>query len=352
MIDILFVTKQRNNAYGISVGLLNSANFVANALEEIGIKCQVVTVIDGNSIDREVHRVKPRFVFLEALWVTPAKVRELALKYKSIQWSIRIHSKTPFLAHEGMAFEWITEYKKIIKELTNVRMSSNNLDFNNDMSAVTGIDFDYLPNIYKPKFHKHKDKHKKSESKYIDVACFGAIRPLKNHLEQAIAAIIFADDIGKHLRFHINATRTEQKGDQVLRNLRGLFAMSKKHTLVEHPWVSHKDFVRDVGSMDMGMQVSMSESFNIVTADYIYNELPIVVSEDMDWVPAMYRATPTDTKDIIRTLKFAWDTPFLTPINTMALKWYNYKSTMTWVDHIQRFVSANGAKGVGYKRDK
>ena len=65
----------------------------------------------------------------------------------------------------------------------------------------------------------------------IDIGAYGAIRPLKNQLLQALAAIKFAESIGKTLRFHINITRIENNGDPVLKNLRNLFSNSVKKFL-------------------------------------------------------------------------------------------------------------------------
>lgn len=343
---VLFVTKKRLSNYGISVGLLNSATFVANALEYFDVETKVVSVIDGNCIDREVHLYRPDHVVLEALWVTASKLEELAKKYKHIQWCVRIHSKTPFLANEGIALEWIGQYKKLMKTYHNIHLASNNKEFNQDISKVTKVKFDYLPNIYQPNY-KSPHKHKKSTCEFIDIGCFGAIRPLKNHLEQAVAAILFAEELGKKVRFHINAGRTEQRGEEVLKNLRGLFKTSEGHELVEHGWMSHSDFVKLIATMDISMQVSMSESFNIVTADAIYSNVPVVVSEDIDWLPQVYRACPTDTQDIIDKLKVVWKSCLATTINKICLAWYNLKSLYWWLKYIYgtRFATAKQAVG-------
>ena len=37
--------------------------------------------------------------------------------------------------------------------------------------------------------------------------------------------------------------------------------------------------------MDLGLQVSYTESFNIVTADFVHCEKPIIVGYDTDWMP-------------------------------------------------------------------
>jgi glycosyltransferase involved in cell wall biosynthesis len=167
----------------------------------------------------------------------------------------------------------------------------------------------------------------------VDIGCFGAIRPLKNHLEQAVAAIRFADEVGKHLRFHINSERTEQKGDEVLKNLRSLFdGTVGKHHLIEHQWMSHAKFCKVMSRMDLHMQVSFSESFNIVTADAIYQDVPVVVSTDMDWVPSMFRAHATDTNEIVHKMHLACITPTL--FNQVALWLYNRKSLKTWKKYL------------------
>jgi len=46
--------------------------------------------------------------------------------------------------------------------------------------------------------------------------------------------------------------------------------------------MEHNDFIRVVKSMDIGMQVSLSESFNIVAADFVSNGVPLVGSPDIE----------------------------------------------------------------------
>ena len=119
---------------------------------------------------------------------------------------------------------------------------------------------------------------KNNKKDTINIAVFGAIRPLKNHLIQAISAIQFANEEGLKLYFHINGTRIENNGDPVLKNLRELFEGQEKHELVEHCWMEHDKFVELLQSMDICMQVSFSETYNIVTADAVNGLVPVVVS--------------------------------------------------------------------------
>jgi hypothetical protein len=342
---VLFVTKQRNNSYGISVGLSNSATFVANSLRNNRIEAKVVEVVDANDIDREATLFDADLVVIEALWVTPKKMEEIiSLKrHQKRVWTIRIHSKMPFLSNEGQAFGFINGYNKLQENFPNLTISANNQTFANDLGEVTNTFVDYLPNIYEPNFPPI-GRVNKPPSSFLDIGCFGAIRPLKNNLQQATAAIIFSERIGRSLRFHINSSRTEQQGDQVLKNLRALFAGQDKHQLIEHPWLSHDEFVKMAHFMDIGMQVSFSESFNIVTADMVYHNVPTVVSTDVTWMPTAAQAVPTNTQDILNKLQDAYRYPnSAIRKNKKALEKYNAKAIKVWLNYLKEI---NGLKQI------
>ena len=82
-------------------------------LVQSGIEAALQVVIDGNDIDRYVHKLKPSVVILEAIWCPPYKLVELQKLYPKIKWVVRLHSGISFLANEGMAFSWLHEYVKI-----------------------------------------------------------------------------------------------------------------------------------------------------------------------------------------------------------------------------------------------
>ncbi len=144
----------------------------------------------------------------------------------------------------------------------------------------------------------------------ISIASFGAIRPLKNQLIQAMAAMAFANKIGKKLIYNINATRIESYGEPngaaTLKNIEELFKASGQ-TLKCHEWLDWPDFIELVSTMDLGLQVSMSETFDIVAADFVHVNVPIVGSEEIEWLSDSYQASCTDIKDIVDHLEYAWE---------------------------------------------
>ena len=288
---ILLVVKKReakeiwhqNDFYGSpSSGLLNSVQMISVMLDSLNIENKLAEVIDNNSIDREVNNFKPTIVVIEALWVVPEKFKVLIKLHPKVKWIIRLHSNTPFLANEGIAIEWIFDYLKFPE----VFVASNNLKLFKELEFLTrNRRILYLPNYYNFVSFNHVEKT--IDNNFIRIGCFGAIRPLKNQLLQAIAAIDFADKMGLKLKFYINATRIELNGSSILKNIRALFANSK-HELLEIPWLSHEDFLIFLKkNIDIGMQISFSETFNIVTADCISQEVPVVVSKEIDFVFAL-----------------------------------------------------------------
>lgn len=327
-----FGEDHRNGSYG----LINSCKLIARSLEYLypdKFECEVITVIDNNCIDREVTLRKPTHVFIEALWVVPEKFYQLIPLHPNVKWAVRIHSKTPFLSNEGVAFDWINKYLEVAKKYSNFVISGNDLEYSSDMcSAYKTDNFAYLPNLY------HADWSYKTlkqiEKSHIDIGCFGAIRPMKNQLQQAVAAIMFANDLGKKLKFHMNG-RAEQRGEQVLSNIQSIMN-GTGNELVLHGWHAHKDFLELVKQMDIGMQVSFSESFNIVTADFVSQDIPIVVSNDIRWVNKLYMAETTNAKEISKKLKIAykfkkWNLQY---INKLGLKSYNANAVESWLKYL------------------
>lgn len=344
----LFICRQRIDSYGISIGLVNSAQFIVNALNANGIEAKLVIVTDNNKIDKEIVAFQPTHCIIEAIWVVPSKFDILCPLHPEVQFIVRVHSKIPFLAQEGIAIEWIRDYANTEKKFSNFRISANNADLQMDLTDVLGMNSVFLPNIYMPLNASPvppmpdvpdldcDPSRDAVPEKFVDIGCFGAMRILKNQLIQAFAAMKFANKIGRRLRFHVNANRAEgPSADTILKNLDALFA-GTKHELVGHPWLPHTDFIALVKTMDVGMQVSLTESFNIVIADFVANKVPVVASPDVDWLSSISQAEPTDTDDIVNKLRRAWRGRLfdLQEVNYSALQKHNRLATHEWLKFV------------------
>ena len=353
-IKVLFILKKRYvayqdpathipYAYHLSSGLLNSATFVKDMLVQQHIEAKLVEVNDNNDIDREVHAYRPTHVVIEAYWVVPEKFAVLTRLHPTVKWIVRMHSDLPFLASEGIAMDWTQRYVAY----PNVSVAANSMRVVEDFRMWLAIRYptvsrkdleasiSYLPNYYPvsttvvPSVLDTKDT--------IDIGCFGAVRPMKNHLIQAFAAIKIAQKVGKHLRFHINVSRIEGRGETALENVRSLFKpLAPQFKLVEHLWMEHDVFKKLVTTMDLGLQVSFSETFNIVAADFVDMDIPIVVSPEIQWMPTRFMAHPTDSDDIVdkAIVALAWK-KFMPRIdvNRTSLRKYVTKSAKIWNEY-------------------
>lgn len=338
---VLFIVKKReqycHHGYHDTLGgLYNSARFVVDMLDRNGFTASLVQVNDNNDIDREVHNFRPDVAVIEALWVVPSKFQELIPLHPKVKWVVRVHSEMPFLSLEGMAIEWIKGYMKY----PNVYVASNSLRATADVRSIVALTYGnfrankyviYLPNWY-PAELRACPKKDDPNPYHLHIGCFGAIRPFKNQLIQALAAMKFAAEKRKLLRFHVNGTRCEQQGDSVLRNLRALFDGSGD-LLIEHTWETHDQFLDTIAAMDASMSVSFSETFNIVSADAVTTSVPIVVSSEVAWASPTCYAIPTDTDDIVRVLDKVTSNPFkwmTTVANLRRLRQFDKDSVTAW----------------------
>lgn len=342
--SVLFILKKRSQNWGGTdsyvhkpSGLFNSANFVNHMLKANGFRSDIVEVIDNNSIDKAVFDFNPDIVIIEAIWVTPAKMNELVKlhHHKHRKWIIRNHSELPFLATEGISLQWLLEYSNI----PNVYISNNSPIANGEITLLARIHTDvpservvFLPNYIPTEEHipvkHHEHKH------HIDISCFGAVRPLKNHVEQAIAAIKYAKHQGKPLRFHINATRLEGKGEPVLKTLRAIFESTYNYELIEHGWLDREEFLKLCSTMDVGLQVSYTETFNIVSADHVLVGVPCIVSDEIPWMPSQYHADPCSSDDIAQKIHVAVKDGVFHQYR--GLREYSKESEVIWKDVLLR----------------
>jgi hypothetical protein len=159
------------------------------------------------------------------------------------------------------------------------------------------------------------------------------MRPMKNIFIQGIAAAIYAKKKRKYLKFNVNAGRVEQSGENSLKNLRALYGNIPYAELVEHPWYSHDDFLRVIDTMDLGMQVSYTETFNIVTADFVSLRKPVVVSSEIEWVSPLFYADPNSSEDMVKKIEFALLMGrYGVKLNAFNLRNYAKRATMEWLN--------------------
>lgn len=352
-VKTLFILKRRedynavtHSAIGLSTGLYNSAKFVVDMLNETGHDAAIEVATDNNDIDRLVTQHKADLVIIEALWVVPTKFAELIPLHKNVKWIIRLHSEMPFMAGEGMAMDWLGDYMSYPQISIGVNAPRMLNEVQTYLEAM-GRSKDravYMPNFYPQKFAKAdwgSYSARKDLLDVVDIGCFGAVRPLKNHLVQVFGALKFAKNENKKLRFHINSGRIEMQGQPVVHNLNGVFAhiADAGHQLINHTWCPREDFLDICAKMDLGLQVSFSETFNIVGADLVSQNVPIVGSAEIPWLSSVSATVPTDSDKIAKALSFAYHYPRLNVwLNQYNLVSYTNQTKKVWDTYLKGLV--------------
>jgi glycosyltransferase involved in cell wall biosynthesis len=294
-------------------------------LRDAGVHAKLVEATDNNDIDGLVTEFRPDVVIIEALWVVPEKFDVLKQLHPGVRWIVRLHSDLPFLATEGIAMDWIFGYLG-----RGVTVAANDPEFARELYELADDEILYLPNYYPLEKHRNLAGDDK-----FRVGCFGAIRPLKNQLTQAVAAIRFADIHGLDLEFWVNGTRCEQGGQEILKNLRALFA-NTPYKLVETRWHNHEHFLEIVSCMNVMLCVSFSETFCITAADAVNVGTPLVCSSEIPWASPASIAPTTDVRAIVE--KIGHVTSFfgrLLARNRHNLKKYSERSKEIWLEEFQ-----------------
>jgi len=235
---------------------------------------------------------------IEAPWLPATEMVKLMRKYRRTEFVCRLHAQVSFLQVDGGAFEKLEGYKMLQDGDVGFTLASNNQRFCRHFESVHNCYCTYLPNLYDLDRPSRKRPVPHTD-RLLRIASFGALRPMKNHLTAAAAAMEIARRRSGDLEFWVSTGRDEEHG--VLRGIRNLFAAHPWAKAVGNPWQPWAQFRHTIARMDLVIQASYTESFNIVTADAVSEGVPCVVSPAIEWMPDFCQADPDDASAIART---------------------------------------------------
>jgi len=88
--------------------------------------------------------------------------------------------------------------------------------------------------------------------------------------------------------------------------------------------------------MDIGMQVTLSETFNIVGADLISQGVPLLGCSELPWIVKEAQANPVDSYDIFEKLKQIDRSPQTNVSNNqVALTDYVGRTKRIWLEYFR-----------------
>jgi hypothetical protein len=153
-------------------------------------------------------------------------------------------------------------------------------------------------------------------------------------MSAAGAALILRDWLKVDVELWLSAGRTEGGGNTILNAIRAMLENKPGLKIVYNTWASWPKFRECVSTMNLLLQPSYTESFNMVTADGIAEGVPSVVSEAIDWVPEHWKANIDDVLDIAtvgRQLIFDPRAPY---DGLVALEQHNRDGYSVWEEFL------------------
>lgn len=272
---------------------------------------------------------------LEAPWVDTPSMRALCEAFPDIHFVVRVHSQVGFLQQEAGAVRLVREQLLLQEQVHNLTIAANSERLCEFLRTVYTGDCLHLPNLYHVE-RAHRRRRAAHDHRLLRVGAFGAIRLLKNHLSAAAAALMIAQQRDCDLEFHINVGREEHSGKGVWHAMLQLFRDVPYATLVPVPWSDWPDFRRKVAHMDLAMQPSMTETFNLVTADAAAEGIPSVVGMAIEWVPRDWQAEVDSVADIARVGSSLLSDRFAGERGLAALKRYADNAERAWLAWLGR----------------
>ena len=325
------------------IGLGVSAVNTQQVLRRNGIHAEVWGVSSAVDLDAKLvaaHRgavdadhVRISHVVISAPWLKTSELTALLSRFTDIDFAVISHSNIGFLVVEPGAISLITEGISLQQAWHNFKLGANSAKFCDWMMRVYGNKPAYLPNLYNLAHTDGTVSRPPWRHGTLRIGSFGAIRVLKNHISAAAAAIEISRRLGVDTEFWLSGGRSEHAGpalDAITRLIRAS-ASCKLKTL---DWKSWPDFNKELRVMNLLLQPSFTESFNMVSADGVAQGVPSVVSDAIEWVPKNWQARADDACDISNVgISLLFD-PTAAAEGRVALAKHNRMALQAWIDYL------------------
>jgi hypothetical protein len=331
------VYKNPQAAMGIShVGLGVSAFNIAKTLRGQGIDTDVWTAMNdeefSSRLDAEMASGNaPTHVVISAFYITSSTLRNASVKYPNLNLGVNCHSNVGFLSVEPNGNKLMRECIQLQSASWNFRLSGNTQRFSKWVHDTYSANCAYLPNLY---WLEGPPPPKRAWTEgTLRMGGFGAMRPLKNFISAAAAALEIASASRANVEFYVNSGRTEG-GDTVFRSMDAMFSGVPFAKLIMIPWQTWPDFRETVRQMHLLIQPSFTESFSMVVADAVSAGVPSVVSSAIEWVPQYWKAESDDVFSIARTGRHLLNDPQSPADGWNALEQNNARGIQAWKDYL------------------
>jgi hypothetical protein len=319
-------------------GMGITAAYTAKSLVQAGYMAEALPIAGADQlmqILRNIGGPPVTHVILMAQFTPAVWLQKLSRAFPFIKFAQNCHSNVGFLQAEPQAIDLLRAAIDIETGSVNFFAAGNNQRFCNIISDMYGKQIQFLPNLY---YLDGTEPINRPiwQGGTLKIGCFGSQRVYKNFSTAITAAIEVGFQLRAPVEIWVNSGRNDGDKNPVyltalawVRNLPNVW-------LRELQWTSWPEFRRAVGTMNLLLQPSYTESFNNVTADGVVEGVASVVSDAIDWVPNSWIASNDDPKDVARTARQLLYDIHAVRDGYAALKAYRDAGLIVWQNFLNR----------------
>jgi hypothetical protein len=246
---------------------------------------------------------------------------------------VNCHSNVGFLQTEPAAIKLTLELLALEQSTTNIHCSGNSRGFADWIQDAYQAPCVLLPNLY------YLDDNALAprplwQGGLLRIGIFGAPRPQKNVLTGAAGAIQIAQMLKAHTEIWFNAGRNETHGKTILAACQAAIGGNPLCSFKLYSWDQWPEFRRFVGTMNLLIQCSYTESFNQVTADGVAMGVPTVTSPAIRWAPEYWKADPDSAESIAQIGRMLINNPLSQRDGLESLRGHNAMGLLAWQNYL------------------
>lgn len=329
----------RHHQHISHIGLGVSALNWLKVFQHAGIHAEVWPLVDAKELFRRLTQAQTQatahdevpisHVVISAPWIATPDWLTLVQAFPRIHFAVICHSNVGFLQADPQGMKLYREALDLQTAVHNFTAAANSHKFTTWVQYAYGVPVHWLPNLYFLEAHGHEVPRPLWTHGTLRLASFGAMRLLKNHMTACAAALELHRRLGVDTEFWVNTGRDEHT-NAVLRSMREMTHDVRGFQFVTNHWESWPAFRKTVRHMHVLLQISYTESFNMVTADGVSQGVPSVVSDAIEWAPANWYADTDNALDVAnRALALLQDTHAARE-GLAALLQHNQRGLASW----------------------
>jgi len=271
-----------------STGLANNTRQCSAVLEEAGWTAVSLALDDvvGDYQSAEawgewLATARPRLVVLSAFCVPTVQFEQLAIEWPDVLWVQRCHSNLPWLFQAATDCDKWLEVLGLCARYRNVRYAVVSPYDAARLRAAGLPDVLSMPNVQcgevaeRPRAAVHDEQ-------WLHLSAIFAIRNLKHPAGHVVAAKLVSEQV-RPAKLHMQGERADSP--RYVENMLKL-ANALRLRLVREPYRQHSQFCDWIAEeVDVGLQLSMTESFNYVALEHMSAGKPMVTSPAIPWCP-------------------------------------------------------------------